>query len=77
MKKIITTFKITDLKPSDLIMFTTSRGRKGFAKIKSIDPKFEDILIFDAIGIDDFTPIRGRFGGLNIKASQVTQIIKA
>lgn len=70
------TIKFTDLKPKDLILFTTTRGRQGFGKITSLDDNFKTILIHSAIGTDDFTPIRGRFGGLNISLSQITQIIK-
>lgn len=67
--------KFTDLKPNILISFTTTKGVKGIAKVTDTDSNFNTILTHNAINANDFTPIKGRFGGLIINFNQVNKII--
>jgi hypothetical protein len=63
------------LKPGQLIQFKNSRGDNAIGKIHSIADDFDQILMFDMILINDFSPLKGRFGGLSVSISQIIQIL--
>ena len=66
---------INILKPGMNIKFKTIKEHAAIGKITSIDLDKNTILLHNMIYLSDFSPLRGKFGGLNIGISQFINII--
>lgn len=66
---------IDQLAQGQTIAFLTTRGAKAIGRITSIDTDKNTVLCHKMIYIDNFSPLKGRFGGLVISVSDIRGIV--